>query len=239
MFLKKLCRFAAAVIAAVFAASIMCFPVFAVGDTCELNIPFKILDKAGDVPEGTSFIVEISSDDSPLPSKTVIQADPTGEYVFGPMILDEPGDYEYTIKEHPSSNSKIRTDKTVYTVHAVAMYDDDGKLVSAFSVTKNGSPVKPTEIIFENGAVKRDPPSSSESEPESSSKPESSSDPDPSSGSSSDDSSEPDTKPQTGAKLSFVFPALLLPILAAIAIAGRRKDDEDTNRGSPPDDKTG
>lgn len=204
----------------------MCFPVFAVGDTCELNIPFKILDKAGDVPEGTSFIVEISSDDSPLPSKTVIQADPTG-------------DYEYTIKEHPSSNSKIRTDKTVYTVHAVAMYDDDGKLVSAFSVTKNGSPVKPTEIIFENGAVKRDPPSSSESEPETSSKPESSSDPDPSSGSSSDDSSEPDTKPQTGAKLSFVFPALLLPILAAIAIAGRRKDDEDTNRGTSPDDKTG
>ena len=245
MIFKKLCRFAAAAVSAIFAASIMCFSVFAVGDTCELNIPFSISDRAGTIPKSTVIKVEISSKTSALPEKTVLEAEPSGEYNFGPIVFDEPGDYEYTIREISCSDSRIELDKTVYIVHAVALYNDNGKLVSAFSISKKGSAVKPMGVVFENKSVNPEPePSSileSSSIPDPSSEPDSSSQKQPDHSSSSDprDSSVPEIKPQTGAKLSYIFPALLLPILAVIAIVGRRSDKEKTDCGSPPDDRTG
>ena len=245
MIFKKLCRFAAAAVSAVFAASIMCLSVFAVGDTCELRIPFSISDRTGSIPKNTVFNVEISSETSALPKKTVLQSGPSGEYNFGPIVLDEPGDYEYTIREISCSDSKIELDKTIYVVHAVVLYNDSGQLVSAFSISKYGSAVKPTGVKFENKSTRPVPESSSipdsSSKQDSSSKADSSSNkqPDNSSESVLDDSSVPEIKPQTGAKLSYIFPALLLPILAVIAIVGRKNDKEKTDSESPPDNKTG
>ena len=217
MIKKMLGRIAASTIAVILAAAIMCFPVFAAGDTCELYIPVVISDSGGNVPEGTIFTVEIKSETgAPLPEKTTLTVDVSGNCQFGPILFDEPGNYEYTISEHKVTQDKVITDDTVYDVHAAAMYNDKGEMVGLFSLTKHGSTAKPTSVEFRNSGFdvhgNEDDPSEQQS-------------------------SVPEEKPQTGADLSYAYPAVLLPILivlAVIALFRRRSDDECDRINAPP-----
>lgn len=199
MIFKRLFRILAVVLSLLISVCCMCLPVSAVGDTCELIISVNIYDSGGNIPTGTAFTVQISSSDgSPLPEQSSLVVGPTGEYTFEPIILDEPGNYEYTIRELANSSKDIYTDETVYIVHAAAMYNESGKLVSVFSLTKQGSTSKPTSVLFKN---------------KSNLKPT--------------DSSETETNPTTGVQYSgYIFPALLLPILALIALLGKRRSDD-------------
>ena len=220
MIFKKIFRSFAVVLSLLISVCSMCLPVSAAGDTCELMIPVSIHDSGGGIPSGTSFTVQISSSDgSPLPEKTSLVVDPSGEYTFGPMILDEPGDYEYTIRELPNSSSEIYTDETVYIVHASAMYNDSGQLVSVFSLTKQGSAAKPTSVRFEN-MLKKSPVKPPES--------------------SVPDSTPPEDNPTTGVRhYGYIYPALLLPILVLIALFGKRRDDTREDPDRPPSERSG
>ncbi|WP_028506224.1 FctA domain-containing protein [Ruminococcus sp. FC2018] len=118
MIKRMLGRIVTAAIAVCIVAAIMCFPVFAAGDTCELYIPVSISDSGGKIPKGTVFTVEIKSETgAPLPEKTTLTVDVSGNCQFGPIVFDEPGNYEYTISEHKVTQDKVITDDTVYDVH--------------------------------------------------------------------------------------------------------------------------
>ena len=215
MIFKKIFRSFAVVLSLLISVCSMSLPVSAAGDTCELMIPVSIHDSSGAIPSGTSFTVQISSESgSPLPEQTTLIVGPTGEYKFGPMILDEPGNYEYTIRELPNSSKDIYTDETVYIVHAAAMYNDSGQLVSVFSLSKKGSATKPTSVGFENKSLQK-----TETPPE---------------------STPPQTNPTTGGRhIGYIYPALLLPLLVLIALFGRRHRDENEQDDEPSDNKTG
>ena len=217
---RMLGRIVTAAIAVCIVAAIMCFPVFAAGDTCELYIPVSISDSGGKIPKGTVFTVEIKSETgAPLPEKTTLTVDVSGNCQFGPIVFDEPGNYEYTISEHKVTQDKVITDDTVYDVHAAAMYNDTGEMVGLFSLTKHGSTAKPTSIEFKNSGsdVYADEDSASKQ-----------------------DSSVAEEKPQTGADLSYAYPAMLLPILilfAVIALFRRQSDEERKMINAPPGTK--
>ena len=223
MIFKKIFRSFAVVLSLLISVCSMSLPVSAAGDTCELMIPVSIHDSSGAIPSGTSFTVQISSESgSPLPEQTTLVVGPTGEYKFGPMILDEPGNYEYTIRELPNSSKDIYTDETVYIVHAAAMYNDSGQLVSVFSLSKKGSATKPTSVGFENKSLQKTetpPAKPPETPPE---------------------STPPQTNPTTGGRhIGYIYPALLLPLLVLIAMFGRRHRDENEQDDEPSDNKTG
>lgn len=219
MIFKKIFRSFAVVLSLLISVCSMCLSVSAAGDTCELVIPVSIHDSSGGIPSGTSFTVQISSESgSPLPKQTTLIVGPTGEYKFGPMILDEPGNYEYTIRELPNSSTDIYTDETVYIVHAAAMYNDSGQLVSVFSLSKKGSATKPTSVTFENKSLTK-PSEPPKTPPE---------------------STPPQNNPTTGGRhIGYIYPALLLPLLVLIALFGRRHRDDGELYDKPPDNKTG
>lgn len=124
------------------------------GSTCSLTIPFSVRDSKGWIPKGTVFTVKlIPLNNAPLPEKTYYEINVEGEYAFGEIVFDEPGDYEYTISELAYDDEKIIFDQTVYRVNAVIIYNDDGYLVGGYSLSTGGGTGKPTEVDFFNDYI--------------------------------------------------------------------------------------
>ncbi|MBR1862528.1 MAG: LPXTG cell wall anchor domain-containing protein [Ruminococcus sp.] len=147
---KKVSRFLAACL------SLLCLTggstVCAAGnDSCELSIPFELSDRKGWIPEGTIFTVRlVSVNGAPLPDKDTYEVDVSGRYEFGPIVFDEPGDYEYTISQVSYESDKIVFDTTVYRVQATVLYNDSGQLVGGFALTRGNSGSKLDEVGFNN-----------------------------------------------------------------------------------------
>lgn len=156
--------------------------------TCSISVPFTVKDKKGWIPDGTVFSVKLSAQgDAPLPEKTLYTVDVSGSFEFGPIIFDEPDNYEYTISEVAYDDSNVIFDKTIYRLHAVTIYNEDGELVCGFSLTDGTGSAKPADIEFDNDYVK--PPSEHIIETDDSQKEQ---DVEP-------DSSEPPPEPASGA----------------------------------------
>lgn len=240
--IAKMIRRAAAAFLSLYFALIVCgLPASAVGDTCTMTIPATVSDGGGKLPAGTKFTLQIAAVDSgPLPAKTSYEVTVSGTVRFGPIVFDEPGDYEYTIREIASTEKGVISDKTVYTVHAAVIYDDTGQLVCGFSLTRDKQSEKPDEVRFVN-YIEVDPADDSGTDPPDSSEPESSSVPDSSSRSeeSSSQGEKPSVNPFTGAVIGVGIPLIMLPLLIILAIARRRSEkDETTYIGDgPPDEK--
>ena len=122
------------------------------GDSsCTLSIPISVCDNRGRIPDGTEFTVTISPvGEAPLPEKTSYVTDVAGDFEFGPIVFDEPGNYEYTVRELEYDSDKIIFDETVYRVRAAVLWDAEGKLTAGCAVTEEGSGKKSEELIFEN-----------------------------------------------------------------------------------------
>lgn len=220
------------------------------GDSCSITIPFAVYDNKGWIPDGTYFTVTMEAvDDAPLPETTFYEINVTGEYEFGPILFDEPGDHEYTIHEVVYDNENIIFDRTIYHVHAVILYNDDGELVGGFALTKEGSGEKPEEVDFTNDYT--EPPDSSSlgesSVPEESSDTDSSSDRDSSKDTGGGGSRETDSSsksqsswgdllpPNTGGAVTLGFSGLIVAALAVMTVSRKKNESED----EPPDDGTG
>ena len=172
MISKGVCRAAAAVISMLIAAQEPAVQAQN-SDIYEMHVPFSVTDGSGNIPKGTTFeIVMTSTDSAPLPEKTSYIVDVTGEQDFGPIIFDEPGDYEYTIYESACESEDIVSDATVYHIHATVLYDSSGALTGGFALTEEGKPQKPETVEFENKIFDEEnssyPESSSEITPDSS-----------------------------------------------------------------------
>ncbi len=248
MIVEKISRAAAAVLSFFIAANVITASAYSSKGTngppgdegCAMSVPFSVRDKNGWIPEGTTFTVELKAvDDAPLPDITVCEIAGSGGSEFGPFEFTEPDNYEYTISEAVFDDDKIIFDKTVYHVYVSVLYNESDELVSCFALTKEGSDVKPEEILFENDYS--EPPDES-SEPED---PGGSSDID--SISSQDDcvkqsGSKTDQTPwnsilppNTGAAVTLGFSGLVIAALA-IMIIGRRRNDSDDE---PTDERSG
>lgn len=116
---------------------------FAEGDLCELYLPVRLSDKDGNIPNGTAFAIQISAEsNTPLPHKTKIYVGPDGEYNFGPIIFDEPGNYKYEINEVDYDNDDIIYDTSVYILDVSVFYDEKGNLIAGSTAAKIGSSSK-------------------------------------------------------------------------------------------------
>lgn len=230
MIVRKISRLAAAALSLIFAANgITASASGSTGppekDTCTISVPFMVTDKKGWIPEGTIFTVEMTAvDGAPLPDKTFYEIDVSGAYEFGPIEFDEPDDYEYTISELVFDDDKIVFDETVYHVHIVAMYNDDGELVGGFSLTKDGIDVKPEMVDFCNDYVSRPDGSNSVTD---------SSEPDDQDDSSSGDGGGLFT-PDTGTAIGIGTIGFAIPVLMLFAAGRRRRssDDDPQEEGS-------
>lgn len=205
-------------------------PVSALGNTASVSIPFVVYDNDSLIPEGTKFSVQLKAvGNSPLPSSTIFEIYVSGSGIFGPIIFDTPGDYEYTISQSPCNNRKVLSDQTVYTVYVSAIYNDSGQLTAGFSISRGGEKLKPKSVSFNNkmGEPHYD---NSGSRKDSSSE--------------HDDSSSKSEKsfinPHTGVLVGVGIPLLFLPFLIIIAITGRHgSTQEDMVHNSDPPDETG
>lgn len=223
MFLKKLDRFAAAVMSVIFAVGIMCFNTAASPDSCSLFIPVTVNNKTGTVSQGATFTVEIEGiGSSPLPEKTSVVTKASDKVNIGPIVFDEPGDYKYTIREKKHSDKRIVTDDTVYNVSVCVLYDSSGELTCGYSLTRQDNGQKPANVSFINSGEDVDGGDASETVTTVSQKPS----PPPA-------TAPVEDKPQTGAVLSYAFPAVLLPLLVIIAIVVRRSEKKENSK-SPP-----
>ena len=241
MIAKMIRRAAAAFLSLYFALFVCGLPASASGDTCTMFIPATVSDGGGKLPAGTEFTLQLAAVDSgPLPAKTSYEVTVSGTVRFGPIVFDEPGDYEYTIREIASTDKRVISDKTVYKVHATVLYDDTGKLVCGFSLTKDKENTKPDEVRFVN-YTEIDPADDSGTDPPDSSQTDPSSVPDSSSQreESSSQGEHPSVNPFTGAVLGVGIPLIMLPLLIILAIARRRSEkDETTYTGDgPPNEK--
>ena len=159
MIVKKIRRSAAAVLSVIIAANGIA--ASAQGNnsppdlpSCTIDIPFSVHDNKGWIPEGTVFEVELTADgNAPLPEKTVYEVNVIGKFKFGPIVFDEPGDYEYTIREITYDSDKIVFDETIYNVHAAVLWDDSGGLICGYSVTADGKALKPESLDFDNDYI--------------------------------------------------------------------------------------
>ena len=126
--------------------------------TCSISVPFTVKDKNGWIPDGTVFSVKLSAQgDAPLPEKTLYTVDVSGSFEFGPIIFDEPDNYEYIISEVVYDDSNVIFDQTTYKLHAVTIYNEEGDLVCGFSLTDSTGSAKPDDIEFDNDYVKPPP----------------------------------------------------------------------------------
>lgn len=152
---------------------------------CQVTIPFSVHDSKGWIPEGTIFTVKIEAkNNAPLPEETFKEIDVSGECEFGPIVFDEPDDYEYIISEIVYDDENIVFDRTIYYVHAAVLYNDSGQLTCGFALTKDESGSKPAEVKFVNDYL---------SPPDDSSRISDSSEPDDSGGDSDGGSGPPDS----------------------------------------------
>lgn len=87
--------------------------------------------KAKDSPEGT-----------PMPAKTTVKNDATGEFRFGSITYTVPGEYSYIISEVDEGKTGYTYDDAAYTV-TVKVTDDNGKLKAEVSH-------KEADIVFKN-----------------------------------------------------------------------------------------
>lgn len=87
--------------------------------------------KAKDSPEGT-----------PMPAKTTVKNDATGEFRFGSITYTVPGEYSYIISEVDEGKTGYTYDDATYTV-TVKVTDDNGKLKAEVSH-------KEADIVFKN-----------------------------------------------------------------------------------------
>lgn len=87
--------------------------------------------EAIDSPEGT-----------PMPAKTTVKNDATGEFRFGPITYTVPGEYSYIISEVNEGKTGYTYDDATYTV-TVKVTDDNGKLKAEVSH-------KEADIVFKN-----------------------------------------------------------------------------------------
>ena len=87
--------------------------------------------EAIDSPEGT-----------PMPAKTTVKNDATGEFRFGSITYTVPGEYSYIISEVDEGKTGYTYDDATYTV-TVKVTDDNGKLKAEVSH-------KEADIVFKN-----------------------------------------------------------------------------------------
>lgn len=159
MIVKKIRRSAAAVLSVIIAANGIAASAQGSNSppdlpSCTIDIPFSVHDNKGWIPEGTVFEVELTADgNAPLPEKTVYEVNVIGKFKFGPIVFDEPGDYEYTIREITYDSDKIVFDETIYNVHAAVLWDDSGGLICGYSVTADGKALKPESLDFDNDYI--------------------------------------------------------------------------------------
>lgn len=133
----------------------------AADDQSSIYLPVNLSDKNGNIPEGTAITVRISAAEGmPMPEETEIIATSQGTYRFGPIMFDEPGNYEYTVNEIAYDNNLVY-DRTVYTVEVVVIYNDRNKLASCYVTYRNGSSDKVDGIAFVNEYIGEEKPDDS------------------------------------------------------------------------------
>lgn len=230
MIAKKISCVAAAVLSLIFAANAPPMTALGAVQSCELYLPVSVSDPDGDIPAGTIFTVKLTAEDgSPVPAQTEFSTDVEGEYSFGPIIFNEPGNYEYTVSELTYADDKIIFDESVYNIYVAVIYNDKGELTAGYSAKKTGRLEKPESVNFLNGY--KFSPSDDSSQSESSSQSDSSSWGDSSSDSDSDSSQS--GVPNTGGVVALAFSGIMLPMLL-ISIFVRRRDEK---QGDPPTDR--
>lgn len=187
-------------------------------DRSSFYLPVSLSDKNDNIPKDVSFTVRISAaEGSPLPEETEITAAAQGDYSFGPIFFDEPGNYEYTVNEIAYDDDDLVYDSTVYTVEVVVIYDDDDNLASCYVTYRDGSAEKVDRISFVNEYIAEKPPD------ESSQTGISQSSPSKESGSSLPDGSN---SPNTGTMATFGMTILIISMLIIQVFGKRRKHSE-------------
>ncbi len=237
---KKICCMAAAAIsvltaAQTLAASAQGGPSPSGTGTCTLTIPVSVKDSSGNIPEGTVFTFELTAENgAPLPEQTLAEVTGSGEFEFGPIVFDEPDNYEYTVFQRVWDSDDIIFDETVYHVHAAVLYNEADELVCGISLTAEDSDAKPTEVVFSNDCLVD----------EDNSLPEDDSDKSTGSGNSPDGSSLTQSRddswksfitPNTGGAVAIGFTGLAAGAVAVILLRRRRGTDDD----EPPDKESG
>lgn len=87
-----------------------------------------------------------------LPEATKLTIEKNSEKEFGPIVYNQPGDYEYKISQMPGSKKNSSYDKTVYMVNVYVRNSEEkpGELEAKLVVNRSGSKDKAGKIVFEN-----------------------------------------------------------------------------------------
>lgn len=131
-------------------------------------IPVTMVDKEGYIPTDVTFGLVLSPEDSqfPLPAQSELSVGGKGQYRFGPILFDQPGDYRYLIQEVPPNDEKLKkSDERVYHL-LVRVTNADGNQLQGTLVlcsvdgddpdapdgeqTGEGEQGKPDAILFSN-----------------------------------------------------------------------------------------
>lgn len=100
------------------------------------------------VETNESMLIEIDSENKDiLPEQTQLQINGTGSFN---LSYNEPGIYEYTIKQIPGTDPAIEYDTTIYNVYVSILYNDANKLTATITANPKDTTEKPDVIKFVN-----------------------------------------------------------------------------------------
>lgn len=132
---------------------LVCCPASVVsGAEPGIRIPVTVTVK-GDPPskeEIYSFVLQ-GQDKAPLPKENVLQIKGKGNSLFGEILYQAPGIYNYTLKQEPGNNKNGHYDKSIYYITVTVSTGENGQLEASVAAHRDSEKKgEKSEIIFIN-----------------------------------------------------------------------------------------
>ena len=124
-------------------------------DEISVNLPKVKITSNGSVNDHFYVTLERLDETSPMPdnsASSTISVNPKTGGSFKPIIFNKRGTYKYKIYQSYMSNSKIKYDKSIYTL-TISVINKNNMTFDLKAVTvleKTGTDIKQDEVIFNN-----------------------------------------------------------------------------------------